>query len=636
MRYKNEKQLVAIIKYTLPIFVLSISIAITTFLYFEKKDKFKIIKEEIQENFIKSQKQVVKQQVENLYEYIIREQKSTEKALKKELKDRTYEIHKLTSDIYNHYKNSHSKEEITQIIRTAIKSIRFNNNRGYFFIVNKKGVNIVHPLLPQLEGKNLINVKDIKGTYIVKESLELLTKHEEGFQEYFWRKSKNDTKEYRKIGFIKSLDELDWYIGTGEYIDDFTKDIKKQTLEQIERFRYGENSYFIVTDSENNYISHINKKLIGVNALQKLKEMNDINSIKKIEKVINTKEGYVYLEFFKPNSTLLSAKIIYLKTIPKWGWVISTGFYKDDANKIIDIEKNKLEKQYNNNLKNLIVIAFILTSIFTLISFYISLMIENKFKEYKGDIQKHEDENRKQYEILSQRSKLAAMGEMIGNIAHQWRQPLSVISTASSGIKLHKEMDSLSDELLIDSMDNITESVQYLSTTIDDFREFFKPDKEQQKFTLKSAINKTLKLLSSRLKNNEIEIIQNIEEIEIDSYKSELIQVLINLIHNAKDAFEKCEHTKLLFINVFKKENKIFIEIKDNAGGIEEEIMKRVFEPYFTTKHQSQGTGIGLYMSEEIITKHMEGKIYVSNTTFTYNKINYKGALFTIELDCTH
>ena len=236
--------------------------------------------------------------------------------------------------------------------------------------------------------------------------------------------------------------------------------------------------------------------------------------------------------------------------------------------------------------------------------------------------------------ILAQQSKLAAMGEMIGNIAHQWRQPLSLITTAASGIKLNYEIGLLDEEKLDDYTNKIINSAYYLSDTIDDFKDFFKPNKEKKYFKILNAFERTFTLLNSQFTNNNISFIKNIEDVEIYGFENELIQVLINILNNAKDELINKKDQKLfIFIDVFFKDDNVCICIKDNAGGIEDSVLNRIFEPYFTTKHQSQGTGIGLYMSEEIVVKHMKGKLSVQNVDFTYEHINYKGAEFSIVIN---
>jgi len=237
-----------------------------------------------------------------------------------------------------------------------------------------------------------------------------------------------------------------------------------------------------------------------------------------------------------------------------------------------------------------------------------------------------------QEELLIQQSKLASMGEMIANIAHQWRQPLSVISTLSTGMKLQKELNISNEDYEKQSLDNINANAQYLSKTIDDFKNFFKKDNPKSSINTKTLIDKTIKLIDSRLKIRDIEIVQNDQEIEFDSYESEIIQVLINLINNSIDAFENINTNKYIFIDIKKVEDNLIIELKDNAGGISSEIIDRIFEPYFTTKSEDKGTGIGLYMSKEIISKHLKGTIKAATVDFNYKNENYTGALFTITI----
>ena len=236
--------------------------------------------------------------------------------------------------------------------------------------------------------------------------------------------------------------------------------------------------------------------------------------------------------------------------------------------------------------------------------------------------------------LIVQQSKMAAMGEMLGNIAHQWRQPLSAISTASTGAKLQKEMDCLSDSQLNSALTAINESAQYLSTTIDDFRDFFNPSNNKiSEFLISNTIEKTLNIVSAQFVAKDIEIITNIEDTSISSLENELIQVLVNILNNARDVLVTLENRKkYIFIKIYKKESNLFIDIKDNAGGIPENIIDKIFQPYFTTKHQSQGTGIGLYMSEEIVKNHLGGSLTVSNETYTYQDIEYTGAKFTIQI----
>ena len=241
---------------------------------------------------------------------------------------------------------------------------------------------------------------------------------------------------------------------------------------------------------------------------------------------------------------------------------------------------------------------------------------------------------REKSDILYQQSKMAAMGEMIQNIAHQWRQPLSVISSAATGILVQKEIGVSNEEDEKVSLKAINKSSQYLSETIDDFRNFLKLDKKLEIFRVDKAIEEAISLSNIKINNQEIMFLFNFDEIEINGIKNEFIQVILNILNNAKDALiQNIKIEKYIFIDLYSKNKNVFIKIKDNAGGIPNNIINRIFEPYFTTKHQSKGTGIGLYMSEEIIKNHMNGSLSVVNEVYEYEGIEYKGANFLIKIN---
>ena len=239
--------------------------------------------------------------------------------------------------------------------------------------------------------------------------------------------------------------------------------------------------------------------------------------------------------------------------------------------------------------------------------------------------------------LLFQQSKMASMGEMIGNIAHQWRQPLSVISTCASGIKFEKEFNQISDERLYESLDLIVENTQYLSKTIDDFRNFFKADKIIEDFCVNDSILRVLKLLKSSIQNHNIQVETHLNgDLIIHGYPNEFLQVLVNVINNAKDALmTQPINTRFMNIKTFIKNKRCVIEVNDNGGGVDESIVSKIFDPYFTTKHKSQGTGIGLYMSHQIVVEHMKGSIYAKNIDFVKDKNNYKGCSLIIVLPIT-
>ncbi|MCD4756893.1 MAG: PAS domain S-box protein [Arcobacteraceae bacterium] len=236
--------------------------------------------------------------------------------------------------------------------------------------------------------------------------------------------------------------------------------------------------------------------------------------------------------------------------------------------------------------------------------------------------------------MLEEQSKLASMGEMIGNIAHQWRQPLSVISTGATGMKIQKEYGLLDDAIFYETCDIIDENVQYLSKTIDDFRNFIRGDVTFKLVAISEVLEDTLNLLKASLSNHYIKLILSTEEdLQINANKNELQQALINIINNAKDMLVENvkESERLVFISTrVLDDTSLELKICDNGGGIPLNIIDRIFEPYFTTKHQSNGTGLGLSMSHKIITQRHHQTVVAYNDEFEYNDKSYKGACFKI------
>lgn len=242
---------------------------------------------------------------------------------------------------------------------------------------------------------------------------------------------------------------------------------------------------------------------------------------------------------------------------------------------------------------------------------------------------------KQQEKMILQQARTSAIGEMIANIAHQWRQPLSAISTVATGMKVQLELGMTipkDDEII--NLDKINQQTQHLSKTIDDFRGFFSGNmSEMLEFEVSDVVKQVHELSKDSFKINFVEMIYDIDkDLYLYGNKNLLIQALLNIYNNALDALKQVEDEKFIFISLKKDEDKILLSIKDNAGGIAEDILEKVFEPYFTTKHQSQGTGIGLYMTHQIVVKQLNASISAINTEYSFRNKSYKGALFTITL----
>ncbi|MCT7589010.1 sensor histidine kinase [Aliarcobacter butzleri] len=626
MKLSKEEQFLKIIKVMPSVFVVVFSLFVILFLYFENKKTFNKERRTIEQKYILKNKEIIKEEVSRVFTFTKQLQKNTEEELKQNVKNRVYEAHEMATNIYEKYKTTKSKQEIFQIIKVALSGIRFNEGRGYFFIDDIYGNKLSHPIDTSIEGKNFLNYTDVNGYKFFENIVNTIKEKTERFDEYYWYKPNTNKEIGRKIAFYKTFEPLNIAIGTGEYFDDFEKIIQKKALDYINLVRFGKSGYIFIINYDGTYLNHIRKDYIGKNYLEndevkdKKRVISDLINIAK-----NGNGFYTYIQN-KPSTEHPTEKISFVQGMDDWNWLIGAGFYEDDLNQEIADVKKKLDRNYEKYALNILILGMILIIFLLVASGYVSIFLENKLKEYKRELDNKQA-------ILYQQSKMAAMGEMIGNIAHQWRQPLSIITTATSGMVLQKQMGVLTDEFFFEASNRINASSQYLSQTIDDFRNFFIPNKEKSKVNLIEIFKKTLDLISAQFSSKDIEIIKNIEGVEFESYENELIQALINILNNSRDELIKKDGERFIFVDAFEKDNFINIIIKDNAGGVIKENLDKIFEPYFTTKYKSQGTGIGLYMTEEIITKHLNGTICVENVEFTYNEKEYFGAQFTIRID---
>ena len=314
-----------------------------------------------------------------------------------------------------------------------------------------------------------------------------------------------------------------------------------------------------------------------------------------------------------------------------------------------------LHENSNKLFQNTKYLVIFFTALILIISFIFSILIAKSFKkilsnladlveemeeetqELKDSIEQKIDnaikEARQKDQIIYQNARLASMGEMIANIAHQWRQPLNALTLLIQSFGTKSMTGKLTKEFIDTQVDEGLRLAISMSDTIEDFRNFFSINREKEHFDLKDAINSTLDMSSFFLKDENIEIEVDAKEgLKIYGYTNEFSQVLLNLINNARENFKYkgISNDKRIFIKVYKSQDYIKVDFIDNGGGINENIIDRIFEPYFTTKHKSIGTGIGLYMSKQIIETQMHGKIEVENIDYDFGGKDYRCAKFTI------
>ena len=347
-------------------------------------------------------------------------------------------------------------------------------------------------------------------------------------------------------------------------------------------------------------------------------------------------EAFTEYAYKKVYTSEVKQKLSYFKYFPRWHWVIAVGVYVDDIEEEIAKNRVELKRNVKNQVVQNILVFVLFLTLAIIISILLSQQIDEVLRRYQKSVQSKSqalkelnstlekrveneiEKNREHEQLLVQKSRFIALGEMISNIAHQWRQPLSELSSIFMFIKFKYDMEQLDDKVMTQKSKEAETVIEYMSHTIDDFRNFFMPKKEKEKFSLRTAMDSLMTIISSTLSNNKINVTICVDDnITLNTYLNEFEQVLLNILKNAKDVLiQKDVENPWIKIYTEEDDEKIILFIEDNGGGIEVEPRNKIFEPYFTTKKDSDGTGIGLYMSKIIVDKNMNGKLRVRDGEF--------------------
>ena len=424
------------------------------------------------------------------------------------------------------------------------------------------------------------------------------------------------------------------------------EELKVELLKYIETIRYEKHGYIWIHDT-NYYLRAHPFRQDKVDSLDiDLKDaMGTLITKQFIDETLKNPNG-IFIDYYwqKPKEIHFSKKLGFFRIYEKYNWVIGAGLYVDEIEKSILENKKLLEKRVDKYIRLVLIISISIIFIIGFLSFLISNKINRVFANYKDNVQKKEEllqdlnknlekkidealkEAKKKDRAMLHQSRLARMGAMLSMIAHQWRQPLSEVSGILMELETANKFKKLDDKLVKESIDESNRLIQFMSHTIDDFRNFFKPDKKKVDFYIDDACNEAITLASASIKSFNIKLNKRVKcNSVINGYEREFAQVMLNLISNAKDILNQ-RKTKNPQIDIVIDyiDSEAIITVEDNAGGVEEEHLEMIFEPYFTTKESSKGTGLGLYMSKMIIEKNMNGELSVENSS--------KGALFKVQI----
>jgi len=518
------------------------------------------------------------------------------------------------------YRGIESASQVKSRIVDSLSNMQWNENKNDIAISNLNGNPIALSNRP-LKRRNYANYRDSDGRAIVLEEAHMAKKRGSGFLQ-----SRTFSKKNKEIILVKNLGIYNWFISSSIHLIQREEGLKRSLLELLQSMPLDKSDFMGVYDEGKAiFLSSKMREMLGSESLDVIR-----TSLSKESKwhEHNIEGYYYYSTYYKPLN-----------------WHIIYGFDTSVVSQKEVKKQEELSKLLDEEVDFIIKSSASIVFLIIFVSILLSRKINSIFNTYQKEVQgrTHEllqlnesleqrvseevEAHFQKQKMLVQQSKMAEMGDMLSMIAHQWRQPLNQMSYVLMNIDSAYEYDELTKEYLQDKITEGNKLLEFMSVTIDDFRNYFRPDKEQELVLVSDVVEASVELIINSLDMHEIEIELIVNGKELTNiYRNEFIQVILNLIKNAKDALvhNSVENPKIRITSTCNKEGAI-VEVCDNGGGIDETILDEIFKPYFSTKDKQSGTGLGLYMSKMIIEEHLNGKLTVFNVD--------EGVCFRIEVD---
>jgi diguanylate cyclase (GGDEF)-like protein len=383
MHITQDLKLLRLIKIIPPIIVVAFAVWVNFIVINHNKIKLESDISTFHQNFIDTEKETIKRQVNQLYQQINFEKSNAEVILKKDIQERIYQAHNIATTIYEQNKNL-PETQVTKLITDALRSIRFNQGRGYYFIYKTTGTNIMHPVVPAMEGTSKWDFQDTRGNYIVRDMGGIAKEAGEGFYRWWFVKPQNKNQEFEKIGFGKHFAPYDWFIGTGEYVIDVENDIKSRLLQRIDNIRYGKNGYVFVVDYQGTILSHYIQEYVGTNRME-IRNQHGISTVEEIIKIAKHKEGFHYYESpLMPSTGQPAEKVSFIKGLSDWKWAIGTGAYISEIENYLAEREEYIGQQNKREFVKIIWVSLLVTLFFIALSFLLSNYLARRFSLYES------------------------------------------------------------------------------------------------------------------------------------------------------------------------------------------------------------------------------------------------------------
>jgi len=349
--------------------ILGITTSITAADIISSYQNFNHHSNQLRKDYITHQKNIIRQEVNRAVDLILYEKAQSEKLTRDKIQARVYEATAIARNIYQQNKSTKDSAEIQKMILDALRPVRFEDGSGYYFATRLNGIEILFADKPQLEGLNLLNMQDTRGQYVIKDMIEIINQSDEGFYEYYWTKPDTRGNEFKKISFIKRFEPFSWFIGTGLYVEDVEKQIRKNLLSTISRIRFDREGYIFINSLDGNALVANGKLLSGTKKLwqefdsdpKKMKALFD----KEYEAAQSKNGTFIYYSFIKLNgSGKASPKTSFIRGIPDLQWLVGAGTYLDNVETDIAVLQSDLNRQIQKKILYFSIIALIIASFF--------------------------------------------------------------------------------------------------------------------------------------------------------------------------------------------------------------------------------------------------------------------------------
>ncbi len=607
-------------------------------------DRFARESQELRQAFMDEQKAKTREEVEKVLDYIGYRHSRAEAVLRSSLRGRVYEADAIATHLYEAEKGRRTRPELERLVKEALRPIRFNNGRGYYFMVSMQGVEKLYPIAPQFEDQDLLGLQDAKGNYVIRDEIRLLRQQPEGYVFDHWRKpGASPDMIYPKITFVKRFEPFGWYIGTGEYLDDHERDLQDELLDRIARVRFGREGYVFVNTFDGDALITDGAR---VTTPTNLWDVTDINGVKVIQEERRASErpdgGFIRYSWNKLTEASPTPKLSFVKGYPKWRWMIGAGVYLDEIEEVIAARRAGLGRAVRARALEIAGILLGLGLVVTLVANLFSRRARRSFEAFSefferaatqsstiDESQLHfsefvglarsanamiesrrrtEDEKRELQEQLLRSRKMEALGLLAGGVSHD-------LNNILSGLVMYPDLLLL--ELPPDSpargrVAAIKESGQRAAAVVADLLAASRGGRaEAEIVNLNMAVEEFLQTPEHRrLCDTHPGVMVRTDldatTLNVRCSRSQLAKTLMNLVANAMEAMKAAGLVTIATGNRRLEEpyvgyeripasEYVVLRVEDTGAGIAEADLARIFEPFFTKRILGRkGTGLGL------------------------------------------